>query len=58
MTQNMHTWIATALGLLTVKFIVQWHKFNEIENDFDLIIFIVDVIATIITLSVLFCYMN
>lgn len=58
MTQNMHTWIATALGFLTVKFIVQWHKFNQIDNDFDFIIFIIDVIATILTLYALFYYMN
>lgn len=58
MNQNMHNWVATALGILTVKFIVQWHKFNKIDNDFDLVIFVVDVVATCILLGVLFYYMN
>ncbi|MCX5923486.1 MAG: hypothetical protein NTU89_02865 [Candidatus Dependentiae bacterium] len=51
MNQNMNTWIATALGVITVKFIIQWHNFNKIENDFDLLIYIVDVAGTIIFLA-------
>ncbi len=58
MNQNMHNWIAAALGILTVKFIVQWHKFNKIDNDVDFILCIVDVVATFIFLGIWFFYIN
>ena len=58
MNQNMHTLIATALGILTVKFITQWYKFNETNNKFGWILFIVDVVVTLMLLTALFYYMN
>ncbi|MBI2344456.1 hypothetical protein HYV10_00080 [Candidatus Dependentiae bacterium] len=58
MNQNMHNWIAIVLGILTVKFITHRHRFNEIKNEVDLIVFIVDITATIMFLAVLFYYMN
>jgi len=54
----MHTLIATALGILTVKFITQWYKFNETNNKFGWILFIVDVVVTLMLLTALFYYMN
>jgi hypothetical protein len=48
MNQNMHTWIATALGVLTVKIIFQKHKFNET------IVFVLDLAVPIIYLGVWF----
>ncbi len=52
MNQNMHTWIATALVILTIKLLFPQHKLNAITNEFDLILFVLDWIAPIIFLSV------
>ncbi len=52
MNQNMHNWIAMALIILTIKIIFPQHKFNEINNDFDLILFFLDWISPIIFLSI------
>jgi len=51
MNQNMHSWIAMVLIILTVKLLMPQHKFSAITNEFDLILFILDWVAPIIFLS-------
>ena len=56
MTQNMHTFVATALSILTVQFIIQKRRFDEFKNmsEFELIIFYIEIIVPIIFLSAWF----
>ncbi len=44
MNQDMHTWIAIVLSVLTVKLIVHWHRFSEHELPW--LMFIIDMIVT------------
>jgi len=44
MNQNMHSWIATVLSVLTVKFIIHWRKSSE--HEFAWLMFIIDMIVT------------
>jgi len=53
MTQEMHTWIATALVVITVNFFLSQHKFNKVDNKNKLIAFFVDWIGILVFLSIL-----
>ncbi len=54
----MHTWIATALGLLTVKVLIQWPMFREIESDLNVPILVVDAISTMFVLLFMYYQMT
>jgi len=54
--QDMHTWIAMALIILTIKVLFPQRKFNEITNEFDSILFTLDWISPIIFLGIWLLY--
>jgi len=56
MNQEMHTWIATVLSVLTTLCILHWHKFNKTDNVGKVIIFILYFFPAIISLGALFLY--
>lgn len=56
MNQNMHNWIAMALSIATIKIIFQKYNFNELDNEFEQIVFFVDLVAPIIFLGIWFYF--
>ncbi len=52
LTQALQTWIATSIVLVIVQAIVLWPIFQKIESDFDIIIFIIQVIAPLLYLGI------
>jgi|GEM_PF-2134969 len=58
MNQEMHTWIATVLSVLTTLSILHWHKLKKTDNIGKLIIFILYFVPAIICLGCLFLYYN
>jgi len=53
MNQNMHSWIATLLGVVTVRFIIQWRRFNEKESNW--LQFIIDMVVIVICFGIWLC---
>jgi hypothetical protein len=58
MNQNMHNWIASALGVLTVQALVLWPKFKEVKTEHEFIIFFVQFISPFIFLGVWYCFIS
>ncbi len=58
MNQNMHTWIATSLSVLTVQALIVWPKFKEVETEHEFIIFFVQFISPFVFLSVWYCFIS
>lgn len=58
MNQEMHTWIATVLSVLTTLCILHWHNFKKTDNTGKLIIFMLYFFPAIIYLGILFLYYN
>lgn len=58
MNQNMHNWIASALGVLTVHAMIVWPKFKEVETEHEMISFFVQFISPFIFLSIWYCFIS
>ncbi|HSW76598.1 MAG TPA: hypothetical protein VLG50_06110 [Candidatus Saccharimonadales bacterium] len=57
MNQGMHTWIATALGMLTAKGIWYWQNPRKIEDRVDVLFLAIDLIPLFMSLALLFYWM-
>jgi len=57
MNQEMHTWIATVLSVLTTLCIIHWDKFNKTDNIGKVIIFTLYFVPAIISLGASFYFM-
>ena len=55
MNQNMHTWIATALGVLTVQAMLVWPKVKKVKIEQEMIIFFVQFMSPFIFLGIWYC---
>lgn len=54
MNQHMHIWIATALGMLTVKGMLYWQNPKKIEDRVDVMFIAIDLIAFLMPMALIF----
>lgn len=54
MNQNMHTWIATLLVVLTIKIFFPQYQFHKLENEDEFIMFMINWVAPFVSFSIWF----
>lgn len=54
MNQHMHTWIATALSMLTAKGMLYWENPKKIEDRVDVMFVAIDLMGLFLPLALLY----